>query len=225
MIFKRRRPPTAFHRVREFVYPRKGFWRGFGYIGKRMRRLPDTPHRIALGFACGTFASFSPFFTLHFIVSALFAWVLRANIVAALFGTIVGNPLTFPAIASSALWVGRTVLGRDDTDGSSFDAVMAAFGAAFESAWGGVKSWFGYEYTNDASILEFLDEVFLPYLVGGALIGIVAAFISYWVLGPLVAAYQNRRQRRIENRAAERRQEIDDEQEAYGSHDSSGDNA
>ena len=30
--------------------------------GHRVRRLPDTPHRIALGFACGVFVSFTPFF-------------------------------------------------------------------------------------------------------------------------------------------------------------------
>ncbi|GMG80962.1 DUF2062 domain-containing protein [Paralimibaculum aggregatum] len=210
--------------MREFLYPRKGFWRGFGYIGKRMRRLPDTPHRIALGFACGAFASFSPFFTLHFFVAAFFAWLLRGNIVAALFGTIVGNPLSFPAIASSSLWLGRLVMGREG-GGANFEAIMEAFGAAFESAWAGVKGWFGFETENTASILSFLDEVFLPYLVGGAMIGVVAAFVSYWILGPLVAAYQTGRQRRIERRAAERRQAIDEELSAYETHDRTGDNA
>ncbi len=224
MIFKRRQRPTTLNRLREFFYPRKGFWRGFGYIGKRMRRLPDTPHRIALGFACGTLASFTPFFTLHFFVAAFFAWMLRGNILAALFGTIVGNPLSFPAIATSSLWLGQLILGREGKE-ASFDAIMAAFGAAFESAWGGLKGWFGYESTGDASVLAFLDDVFLPYLVGGLAMGLVAAVASYWLVGPLVAAYQTQRQRRIERRAEERRQAIDEEQSAYGIQDrSAGDN-
>ncbi len=218
MIFKRRQKPSFFRRVREFVYPRKGFWRGFGYIGKRMRRLPDTPHRIALGFACGAFASFSPFFTLHFFVAAFFAWTLRANVLASLFGTIVGNPISFPAIATTSLWVGSVMLGRDP-ESATFDAIMEAFGAAFESAWGGVRGWFGYEATGDASVLAFLYDVFLPYLVGGAVAGLLAGFLSYWILGPLVQAYQVTRQRRIERRAEERREAIDVEQAAYSAHD------
>ncbi len=204
--------------MREFFYPRKGFWRGFGYIGKRMRRLPDTPHRIALGFACGAFASFSPFFTLHFFVAAFIAWMLRANVIASLFGTIVGNPLSFPAIASSSLWLGQILLGREGT-GSSFETVLTAFEDAFASAWGGIKGWFGIEATREASVLAFLYDVFLPYLVGGAILGLVAGVVSYWTLGPLIAAYQTRRARKILERKTARREEIDRELDAYAIHD------
>ncbi|MGF1444866.1 MAG: DUF2062 domain-containing protein [Pikeienuella sp.] len=224
MIFKRRHRPNLIERLREFFYPRKGFWRGFGYIGKRMRRLPDTPHRIALGFACGAFASFTPFFTLHFFVAAFFAWLLRGNIIAALFGTVVGNPISFPAIATTSLWLGQILLGQSGKE-ASFDTIMAAFGAAFESAWGAVKSWFGYAATADASVLTFLWDVFLPYLVGGSALGIAVAFVSYWIVGPLIAAYQVTRQKRIERRARERQAAADAEQDAYTAHDGgAGDN-
>ncbi len=225
MIFKRRERPSAIGRIREVVYPRKGFWRGFGYIGKRMRRLPDSPHRIALGFACGAFASFTPFFTLHFFVAAMIAWMLRANVIASLFGTIVGNPLSFPAIASSALWLGQKLLGREGT-GSSFETVFSAFEDAFVSAWQAMKGWFGVEVTREASVLAFLNDVFLPYLVGGSLLGLVAGVVSYWTLGPLVAAYQTRRARKILSRKVARREEIDEELEAYAIHDGrEGDNS
>lgn len=225
MIFKRRERPSFLTRMREFVYPRKGFWRGFGYIGKRMRRLPDTPHRIALGFAAGTFASFTPFFTLHFFLAALIAWMMRANVIAALFGTIVGNPLSFPAIASSALWLGRIVLGRD-SEGSDFEAIMDAFASGVKSAWDGVRSWFGIERSPLEGAMVFLNDIFLPYLVGGSLIGLFAGFVSYWTLGSLVAAYQVRRQRKLEQKAEQRRQAAEREQEAYALHDArEGDNA
>lgn len=225
MIFKRREKPRTIHRVREFMYPRKGFWRGFGYIGKRMRRLPDTPHRIALGFACGAFASFSPFFTLHFFFAAFCAWVMRGNIIASLFGTIVGNPISFPAIAASCLWLGRVVLGRKD-DGSDFDAVMKAFGEGATAVWGSVKSLFGPGHSDLHGIVEFLDVVFLPYLIGGVLLGLPAAFVSYWLVGSVVAAYQARRQRKFDELAAKRRRMADAEQEAYATHDGQeGDNA
>ncbi|MEM9735433.1 MAG: DUF2062 domain-containing protein, partial [Pseudomonadota bacterium] len=100
MILKRREKLPFWTRVREIVAPRKGLWRGVDYIGKRMRRLPDSPHRIALGFACGAMASFSPFFGFHFFYAAGLAWLVRGNMVASLFGTIVGNPFTFPLIST-----------------------------------------------------------------------------------------------------------------------------
>lgn len=224
MIFKRREKPSTLERTREFIYPRKGFWRGLGYIGQRMRRLPDSPHRIALGFACGAFASFTPFFTLHFFLAAFLAWILRGNVLASLFGTIVGNPISFPLISSLSLWLGRKILGRDHFDGSEFDAVMAAFGAAASSAWSTVKSWFGYAPSHLDGFIQFLDDVFWPYLVGGTGPGLVAAFVSYWLLGPLVAAYQKRRREKVEARAAQRKAEAYREQEAYAVHDSEGDN-
>jgi len=221
MIFKRRERPKLWLRFREFLYPRKGFWRGFDYVGKRMRRLPDTPHRIALGFACGAFASFSPFFTLHFVLAALLAWMLRANIVAGLFGTVVGNPFSFPLICSLSLWLGRLMLGRE-SDGSDFDAVMDAFGRGATAIWDSIKAIFGYGTADLEGIVVFLDGVFLPYLVGGLLPGLVFAIASYWLIGPVVAAYQERRRRKIQEREERRRQAMLAEQEAYAAHDEQG---
>ena len=86
MIFKRRKRPPLRDRVSEMIYPRKGLWRGMEYIRKRLHRLPDSPHRIAVGFACGAFASFTPFFFFHIFLAAALAWVLRGNLLAAAFG-------------------------------------------------------------------------------------------------------------------------------------------
>lgn len=225
MIFKRREKPSVLSRAREAVYPRKGFWRGMGYIGQRMRRLPDSPHRIALGFACGAFASFTPFFTLHFFLAAFLAWILRANVIAGLFGTIVGNPITFPVISSVSIWLGQVILRRGD-DGPEFDAVMKAFGAAAASIWDFAASLFTDSTADLEGLGQFFHAVFLPYLVGGIVPGIAAGFVSYWVIGPIVAAYQKRRRQRMERRIAESRAAAYREQEAYSAHDKGeGDNA
>ncbi len=111
MIFKRRHRPPFWDRLREIVYPRKGLWRGLDYIRMRLHRLPDSPHRIALGFACGAVASFTPFFGIHIVLAAALAWLVRGNILAAVFGTMVGNPLTFPFIAAFSLETGWRILG------------------------------------------------------------------------------------------------------------------
>lgn len=225
MVFKRRQPAPISERVRQAVAPRKGFWRGMGYISKRMRRLPDSPHRIALGFACGAFVSFSPFFTLHFFLAAGFAWLLRGNILSALFGTIVGNPITFPFISALSLWIGRWIMGLGG-DGSDFDAIMSAFGDAMSSIWGTMKSWFGYEASTVDGLVTFFWDVFLPYLVGGIIPGLICGAICYWIIGPIVAAYQNRRRKKLEEIQARHRKALDEELDAYSASDGrAGDNA
>jgi uncharacterized protein len=225
MIFKRRERPSAYDRVREAVAPRKGFWRGFGYINKRMRRLPDSPHRIALGFACGAMASFTPFFGLHFVIAAGLAWLVRGNIIASLFGTIVGNPLTFPFISAVSLWTGRWLLGLRG-EHSNFEAITHAFARGFNSIWGTVKSWFGYGPSMLDGLRAFMVDVFLPYLVGGILPGLVTAAVCYWAIGPLVAAYQERRRKKLMAAQARQRARLDEELAAYSTADArEGDNA
>jgi uncharacterized protein (DUF2062 family) len=211
--------------VRALLAPRKGFWRGFGYVNKRMRRLPDSPHRIALGFACGALASFTPFFGLHFVVAVGFAWLVRANILAALFGTIVGNPLTFPLIASTSLWTGRWMLGLYHR-GSDFEEITRAFAEGMDAIWGTVKSWFGYGPSMIEGLRVFMADIFVPYLVGGIIPGLIVAAICYWTIGPLVAAYQQRRRKRLLAIQARRRAQLDAELSAYGTADGGeGDNA
>ena len=70
MVFKRRDKPPLLTRIREVVYPKRGWRRGIEYLGHRVRRLPDTPHRIALGISCGVFVSFTPFFGIHILAAA-----------------------------------------------------------------------------------------------------------------------------------------------------------
>jgi uncharacterized protein (DUF2062 family) len=225
MIFKRRERPSTYTRVREAVAPRKGFWRGFSYIHARMRRLPDSPHRIALGFACGAMASFTPFFGLHFVIAAGLAWAVRGNILAALFGTIVGNPLTFPLISAVSLWTGRWLL-RLRHDVSDFEAITHAFARGLNSLWATVKSWFGYGPSMLDGLGVFMMDVFLPYLVGGILPGLVTSVACYWVIGPLVAAYQERRRRKLMSIQARQRARLDEELAAYSAADGGeGDNA
>lgn len=226
MIFKRREKAPFTSRMREALAPRKGFWRGIDYIGKRMRRLPDSPHRIALGFACGALASFTPFFGFHFFLAAGLAWLVRANILASLFGTIVGNPITFPFISSASLYVGRLLLGSNDSGGSSFDAITDAFGDAFSSMWSTIKSWFGYEPSVTEGLAAFFYDVFLPYLLGGVIPGTVCAVLCYWIIGPIVAAYQSRRRAKLAEIQARHRQKTDIELDAYRASDGrAGDNA
>ena len=59
MVFKRRDRRSPWQVVRELVYPRGGWKRAFHYVTHRIRRLPDTPHKIARGIWAGVFVTFS----------------------------------------------------------------------------------------------------------------------------------------------------------------------
>ncbi len=201
MVFRRRDRPPFFERARAFFYPTGGWRRALEYIGHRVLRLPDTPHRIALGFACGVFSAFSPFFGLHFFYAALLAWVLRGNIVASLVGTFAGNPLTFPLIAWVSMALGRRILGHGHGGGDrDFAHIAGAFKQGADGLWRGARSLFGYGEPDWNKLAGFVQDVLWPYFVGGLMPGLVAAIASYHVAMPLIAAYQAARRKRRADR-------------------------
>jgi uncharacterized protein (DUF2062 family) len=175
MIFRRRARPNLSTRLWSLVSPRKGWRRGFEYLGHRVQRLPDTPHRIALGVACGVFASFTPFFALHIFVALGLGMVLGANPIAAALGTLFSNPLTFPFIASAALGLGHWMIGSGHATAEASLTLTAIF----------------------SDLGSFFDSLFVPYLVGGLLPGALVGALFYAVLRPIVALYQTRRRERL----------------------------
>ncbi len=207
MVFKRRKKPPFVNRLREAFYPRRGFRRGWEYLGHRVRRLPDTPHRIALGFACGVYASFTPFYGLHFFLAAALAWTLRGNILASLIGTAAGNPVTFPAIAALSMGLGRRILGYGVT-GRDFSRVSDAFVEALDGLGRSLLSLVGIGEPEWNKLAVFFTDVVLPYQVGGLLPGVVASIAAYYLIRPLITAYQSRRRSRMQARARERLQRM-----------------
>lgn len=186
-MFQRRKKRLWHHNMREFVWPQMGWRRATRYIAHRVARLPGTPYSIAGGFACGAAISFTPFVFFHFILSALLAWIIRANIIASAIGTAVGNPWTFPFIWAWIYYLGNLILGRGESEFPELHFSFHSVGAFFEFV-----------------AAHFLD-IFLPMVVGSIPTAIVVWFGFYWPIRYLVAVYQKRR---VERRAA-RRQEID----------------
>ena len=64
---------------------------------KRLKHLKDSPHEIALGFACGVWTNFNPFFGVNIFIGMGLAFVFRANIIASVIGVLItGLPFIFP---------------------------------------------------------------------------------------------------------------------------------
>ncbi len=192
MIFKRRDPKPALRSIAEFMWPRGGWTRAFHYVKHRMRRLPDSPERIARGIWAGVFTTFTPFYGLHFIVAALVSRAMQGNILAALMATFFGNPLTYVPIGIASLQTGHWILGTRMDEG-----VQRSFGGKFADA--GTELWFNFvAIFTDAEmdwsgLIVFARQVFYPYLIGGILPGILCASVAYYLSVPLLRAYQKRR--------------------------------
>jgi uncharacterized protein (DUF2062 family) len=202
MVFKRRKPLSILQWVREGILPRAGWRRVVEYLVHRLRRLPDSPHKISLGIACGVFTSFSPFFGLHIIVAMGLAWILRGNVLASAIGTFFGNPITFPFIAYISLEVGRWLTGAGGT--SDFGVIARSFANAAEGVWLTTKSFFGYGPSSWDRLAAFFYDLFLPYLIGGIIPGLIGGVLAYYLSRPLVRAYQTRRREKKLKRIAAR---------------------
>ena len=116
MVFRRRDRRSVLRATSDFLYPRGGWTRAALYVKHRVRRLPDTPERIARGIGAGVFTTFTPFYGMHFVVAAIVAKLCRGNILAALMGTFFGNPLTYVPIGLISLKMGHFILGTNFDD-------------------------------------------------------------------------------------------------------------
>ena len=168
----------------------------------RIRRLPDTPHRVARGMFAGTFVAILPLPGLQFILGGLLAFAMRGNILAALLCTFLSNPLTTPVIAVAAIGLGQWMLGQETV--LSARQIGHSFAEAGRDLWHNVKSPFTDAQAHWGGLQQFWDTVFLPYFVGATVIGLLFALAAYYLTIPLVTAYQRSRARGLAERVERR---------------------
>ena len=196
-MFKRRTPKTYAETVTHWFYPRGGWARASRYIGHRLRRLPDPAHKISRGIACGVFASFTPFFGLHFVTAAGLAVLIRGNALAAMLATFFGNPITFPVIATISVELGTWILGHRTVPPQD---ILLGFSLASVEIWSNLAALFTADTADWRETGQFFSRIFLPYLVGGIIPGIVAGFAAYFMANPVIASYQRGRIKKLRPR-------------------------
>lgn len=192
MIFKRRDPKPFLRKMAELLWPRGGWTRAFHYVKHRVRRLPDSPERIARGIWAGVFISFTPLFGFHFLGAVLVAKAMKGNIIASLMATFVGNPLTFVFIALSSLKTGHWLLGTQLEEGE-LRALSRKFSNAGDDLWHNAISIFTPDKMDWSGLAIFSRDVFYPYLMGGIVSGVFFGTLAYYLSVPLLRAYQKRR--------------------------------
>lgn len=181
--------------ARQQVYPKGGVKRAAAYLWHRLRRLPDPPHRIARGVFVGTFVNFPPIFGIQMPAAVLLAWALRGNVLAAVLGTLLSNPITTPLIALVSLNLGHWILGTPET--ISLNVVFAAFAGAGQDLWHNMGAAFTQETAHWDGLILFWHQIYFPYLIGSILPGLATSALFAWATMPLVTAAQALRRKRI----------------------------
>lgn len=154
------------------------------YVWRRMLRTHATPHEIALGCAAGVFAAFTPFLGLQMALAIAVAYALRVNVAAAIAGTFVGNPLSWPAIWGVSYVTGSWILAQNAASASElFEQGAHAVSETINAQSGAVI---------DTAVVNFKPIVH-PLTVGGLLIGLIVAAASYYPTYQAVRMYQKRR--------------------------------
>jgi len=145
------------------------FKRGILVLWKRLARIRATPHQIAAGFALGVFVSFLPIIPLRTIVALLLAWLLRQNIAAAFVGKSI-TLLYFPLVP--LMWAAEYRLGiliNPVEKPAMID--RAHLGEVFHMGW----------------------DAFVATFIGGVMIGLPVALVTYIVVWRLAQKWKLRR--------------------------------
>jgi uncharacterized protein len=184
-MFRRRTPLGRFARLGVWIRPRGGWRRALRYIGHRLGRMSESPHRIAAGLATGVAVSVTPLLGVHVALAALLALALRGNLMAALLGTLFGNPWTLPVIwvlsYRIGLWLLPSPEGADATP--HFVSMFADLTRAALSLDGRL----------------FVAEVWpvlRPMLAGSVPLALAAWIAVYAVARAMIGGYRERRRLR-----------------------------
>jgi len=137
-------------------------------IYDRFVKVKGEPREIALGFGLGIFIGMTPTMGIQMPIAVFFAALFKWSKISAAFGVWITNPLTSPFIYGLTYIVGAKVLG-----------LKATLNLPDDLTWSIVKE-----------ILKNAPAIFGALTVGGIIIGLPLAVLSYYLSIAAVNKYQ-----------------------------------
>ena len=141
---------------------------------RQILHLQESPHRTALAFAIGSAIAFCPFYGFHMALVGLCTWAFKLNFIALLAGALINNPWTIVPILGATYWTGAVLLGRSESP--SFDWSELGFRAIYEQ------------------VMPYA----VPFTVGGVVLSLIAAILSYPLALYLITKHRQNAARRAE---------------------------
>jgi uncharacterized protein len=146
-----------------------------------------SPKRIALGISIGLFVAFLPAIGFQMGMALVVAWVLNASRPAAMACVWVTNPWTMGPVYAIAYLVGRPFWFASH-DVGLMQLSEAIHGGHSPYGVGAVFIAFQNMYTLGA-------DLFMPMLIGGAILGAIVGFIGYYPTLSVASHIQSARRR------------------------------
>lgn len=187
MLFRRKKELTFFEKTKNFIYPEKGLIRSYKYLLKRITRIPDKTHAIAIGVSCGVGISMTPFIGLQIILTMILCFILRGSITAGIISTAIGNPLTFPFI-----WIGSYKIGIYILENQNEQTKEIAFMKLFEDMKESISTM------DLMNLKENILPILTPMMIGGAILGIIFGTLSYYLVIGIIDEYKRKHKEKIE---------------------------
>ena len=137
-------------------------------VYERFVKIRGQPREIALGFALGIFIGMTPTMGIQMPIAVFFAAMLKWSKISAALGVCITNPFTSPFIYGFTYIVGAKLLG-----------LKATLNLPEDLTWSIVKE-----------ILKNAPAIFAALTVGGIIIGLPLAILSYYLSYAAVNRYQ-----------------------------------
>lgn len=160
------------------------------FVKFRILHIDDSPQRMARGIAAGIFIAYLPLLGLHMPLAFLLAQLARANKVLALIAVWICNPLTFVLIYYPSYRLGRFVLSFfHEKPPVELSEILTLLHQTFSLSHM-LPNLFMADYWRQVG--SVCTQIGLETLVGGFILGIVAAKIAYWFSYYFIIGYRNR---------------------------------
>jgi uncharacterized protein (DUF2062 family) len=150
--------------------------------------LRGSPESIGLGVAIGIFVACSPLLGIHLVMAVVLATLLGANRPAALATSFLNNPATFVPVYAMEYWVGSFFWS-----GPPVARVKQVLAEVLDQFTG--SSVLNMR-EHAALVLELGKDVFIPMMIGGTLMGLVAGTAVYFPAVALVRKLRGKREKR-----------------------------
>ena len=175
MVFKRANKPKLWSRVKNFFWPSMGWKRSFSYIKHRAIRLNASSYAVSAGLAFGASVSFAPTLGFHIIQCFFLCLIFRANFIASILGTLIGNPWTFPFLFLISYKVGWLILNVTGLQIQFAQDIDFSFASMTETPW----------------------AILTPMLIGGYVMALITFPLFYFGFHSMIKPARNARRKLI----------------------------
>lgn len=144
------------------------FYSSFKNFYENLLKVRGNPREIALGFALGIFIGMSPTMGIQMPIAVFFALIFKWNKISAAMGVWITNPITAPFMYGLTYFVGAKILGLRISEEISDRLDAETF----------------------SGILSKAPEILWALIIGGIVLGLPLALLSYYLCYSAVRKYQ-----------------------------------